>query len=155
MDNKTKQAEQELGEGDAVIQESTQAEGQEASPEKERKLDEETEHSFSNAPADFDKEEICVDGGKIDKILEQLYEACKEENIPCLAFVNYGLKEKSDSQEIAVRGLQVSIDGWMPPIFKAVMAVTENQELMDLISRITRDPMILMFMKMMSAERAK
>jgi len=160
--------EQELGEGDAVTQEDTNSvhvstaleEPEVGEPDipmadapDEREVNEEVEAQFANSPEDFNKEDLCVNGGRVDKALEELYAACDENNIPCIAFVNFGKTDTKEKIEVAIRGMQVSVDGWMPPIFKAVIAVTENQDVAKLVSRLARDPMALMLIKMMAARK--
>lgn len=174
--------EQELGEGNATIQEDTtkpevgevdtsndnhnRAEGQtagsaegqaeeKASNPKARKAADRVsmksgEHDFLNSPADFNKEEMCVNGGRIDKIIEELYKACDEEGIPCLAYINYALINHEDRDEVAMRGMNVSVDGWMPPPMKAMTNIATNGELVSLVNRLSEDPLMMMMMKMVS-----
>lgn len=142
---------EKVGSRDVDDTQTKEAEGSE--PKNERKTNEATKRAFEGSPGDFDKEDMCLNGGRIDKILEELYKACEEEKVPCLAFVNYKLKEGPESHEVAVRGLQVAANNWMPPTFKGIMAVSENVELSAAVMRIVSDPMISLLSNMMAPRR--
>jgi len=99
----------------------------------------------------FDKEDMVNEkGGKINVILDELYEACKEEGLPCAAFINYKVTDAGDGYACELRGMRVNNgNGFMPPMLQAIISVSENDTLADVVRVMSSDPKALMLMKLL------
>jgi len=100
-----------------------------------------TEKTKCEIPFFDETASILEDGGEINVILKQLFEACKAKNIPMFAALAYKVEDTGEGYDVHIRGTNtVGKAGFTPNPLNAMKAVSENKALTNLVLDIVYDP---------------